>query len=149
MSEINLRAYWAGRGLRRSLRRERIAETFLSQKGHLSAEELLALVRRQDKKIGLTTVYRTLKLLTDCGLAVERKFHQKGSTFEPLFPDRHHDHLICLGCGAVSEFANPNIEALQEEVAATHRFTVTHHVLDLYGYCRRCAGKISPRKKKA
>lgn len=148
MNKIDLRPYLEGRGLRRSLRRERVAEVFLNQKGHLTAEELLALVRRRDKKIGLATVYRTLKLLTDCGLAVERKFNRPVSTFEPLFPGRHHDHLICLGCGAIVEFENPSIEALQEEVALKHRFTASHHVLDLYGYCRKCRPKVSGSGKK-
>lgn len=147
MTRIDLRPYLAGRGLRRSQRRERVAETFLAQKEHLSAEELLALVRRKDKQIGRATVYRTLKLLTDCGLAVERKFNRQVSMFEPLSPGRHHDHLICLGCGAIVEFANPTIEALQEEVALKHRFTPTHHVLEMYGYCRKCRSK-TPRVPK-
>ena len=106
---------------------------FLSQKGHISAEELLSQVRIKDKRVGLTTVYRTLKLLTECGLAVERKFNRQVSTFEPARLGQHHDHLICLGCGRIMEFENKNIETLQEDVAREHGFFITHHVLELYG----------------
>jgi Fur family transcriptional regulator, ferric uptake regulator len=137
------------RGLRQSGRRDRVVETFLSQKGHLSAEELLSQVRVKDQRVGLTTVYRTLKLLTQCGLAVERKFNRQVSTFEPARVRQHHDHLICLGCGRILEFENKNIETLQEDVARKHGFIISHHVLELYGTCGKCSqktGKKSNRK---
>jgi Fur family transcriptional regulator, ferric uptake regulator len=133
------------RGLRQSSRRDRVVEAFLNLKGHTSAEELLSHVRKADNRIGLTTVYRTLKLLTECGMAVERKFNRQVSSFEPNRLGKHHDHLICLKCGRIVEFENKTIENLQENVARNHSFHITHHILDLYGYCLDCS---SPGKKK-
>ncbi|MBI4764954.1 MAG: transcriptional repressor [Deltaproteobacteria bacterium] len=129
------------RGLRQSGQRDLVMETFFKQKGHISAEELLSQVRIKDKRVGLTTIYRTLKLLTQCGLAVERKFNRQESTFEPARRGQHHDHLICLSCGRISEFENKSIETLQEDVAREHGFFITHHVLELYGYCLKCSKK--------
>ena len=128
----------SSRGYRQSTRRNRIVETFLSLKGHVSAEELLTRVREKDPRVGLTTVYRTLKLLTRCGLAVERKFNRQISMFEPVPQGKHHDHLICLGCGTILEFENQAIESLQESVAREKHFRITRHVLEIYGYCTAC-----------
>jgi len=135
-------------GLRQSRQRDRVVDTFLSLKGHTSAEELLSKVRKKDKRVGLTTVYRTLKLLTRCGLAVERKFNRQVSTFEPGRVGQHHDHLICLGCGRIMEFENKSIETLQKAVAQKHAFFISHHVLELYGYCLECSKKTKKKSKK-
>lgn len=141
MESSILKNFIKTRGLRQSGQRDRVVETFLSQKGHISAEELLSQVRIKDKRVGLTTIYRTLKLLTQCGLAVERKFNRQISTFEPARLGQHHDHLICLECGRITEFENKNIEILQEDVARKQGFFITHHVLELYGTCGECSQK--------
>lgn len=136
------------KGLRQSGQRDRVVETFLVLKGHASAEELLGQVRKQDKKIGLTTVYRTLKLLTECGLATERKFNRQVSIFEPARLGQHHDHLICLRCGRILEFENKAIETLQEAVARDQGFAITHHILELYGTCLDCSKNSRKKLKK-
>jgi Fur family ferric uptake transcriptional regulator len=136
-------------GLRQSCRRDRVVEAFLNVKGHTTAEELLVQVRKKDKLVGLTTIYRTLKLLTQCGLAVERKFDRKVATFELAQLGAHHDHLICLECGKILEFENKSIETLQESVARDHAFIISRHILELYGTCKDCSkttGKKSTRK---
>jgi Fur family transcriptional regulator, ferric uptake regulator len=148
MEHFVLTHFLKSRGLRQSGQRDRVVETFLSQKGHISAEELLSQVRIQDKRVSLTTIYRTLKLLTQCGLAIERKFNRQVSTFEPARLGKHHDHLICLGCGKILEFENKNIEIQQEEVARRHSFLITHHVLELYGTCLDCSKKAGKKPKK-
>jgi Fur family transcriptional regulator, ferric uptake regulator len=147
MERSLFRHYLKTQGLRKSGQRDRIVDTFLSLKGHTTAEELLNKVRKKDQQVGLTTVYRTLKLLTRCGLAVERKFNRQVAAFEPVQLGRHHDHLICLGCGRIMEFENTTIEDLQEMVARDHKFLITHHILELYGYCSGC-GKPSKRNFK-
>jgi Fur family ferric uptake transcriptional regulator len=139
MDRIIFKDYVKSQGLRQSAQRDLIADTFLSNQGHSSSEELLAAVRKKDPKIGLTTVYRTLKLLTRCGLAAERKFNRQTSYFESIPQGKHHDHLICLECGRILEFENPTIESLQGQVAQDHHFIISHHILELYGYCRDCA----------
>ena len=77
MDKKIFKEYVKSQGLRQSVRRDLIAETFLANQGHSSIEELLAEGRKKDPHIGLTTVYRTLKLLTSCGLAAERKFNRQ------------------------------------------------------------------------
>jgi Fur family ferric uptake transcriptional regulator len=148
MESSILKHFIKSQGLRQSSQRDRVVETFLSLKGHTSAEELLSKVRKKDKRVGLTTVYRTMKLLTRCDLAVERKFNRQESTFEPALLGQHHDHLICLGCGRIMEFENKTIETLQEAVARKHAFFISHHVLELYGYCLECSKKIRKKTKK-
>jgi Fur family ferric uptake transcriptional regulator len=126
-------------GLKHSRQRDRIAETFLSMGGHVSVDELVARVRRVDPRISVATVYRTMKLLADCGVAVPRQFGGDGQTrYEAAAGRPHHDHLICTSCGEIVEFANERIESLQELVAKRHGFEVESHRLELYGRCARC-----------
>jgi len=137
-------AYIEEKGLKHSRQRDRIAETFFAMGGHVSVEELVARVRRIDPRISVATVYRTMKLLSDCGLAVPRHFGGGQARYEAAAGRAHHDHLICTGCGAIVEFANERIESLQEIVARRHGFEVESHKLELYGRCSRCrapAGK--------
>jgi Fur family ferric uptake transcriptional regulator len=138
-----LGAYIAQKGLKHSRQRDRIAETFFAMGGHVSVEELVARVRRIDPHISVATVYRTMKLLADSGLAVPRQFGGSGQTrYEAAEGKPHHDHLICTACGEIVEFANERIESLQEIVARRHGFEVESHRLELYGRCERCRGGI-------
>ena len=129
--------YLAKKGLKSTMQREIILDTFLRSKGHLPIEELLRRVRRKKTNIGYTTVYRTLKLMMDCGIAKERNFSGSATVYETT-DEAHHDHLICLGCGKIIEFENAEIEALQEEIARRHGFTLFRHKHELYGHCAAC-----------
>ena len=130
--------YISEHGLKHSRQRERIAETFLAMGGHVSVEELVARVRRLDPRISVATVYRTMKLLADCGVAIPRQFGGGQTRYEAATRRPHHDHLICTTCGEIVEFANERIESLQELVARRHGFEVESHKLELYGRCARC-----------
>ena len=134
-----LNTYMAKKGLRSTAQRRLIVDTFFEGASHMTIEDLLNEVRSRDKGIGYATVYRTLKLLAECGVASERKFDDGLSRYE-LADDAsaHHDHLICVTCGKITEFEEPRIEALQEEVATRHDFTVTSHKHELYGVCGDC-----------
>lgn len=125
------------RGLRNTRQREVLTEIFFGSTGHLSLDELLALARDRDEGIGYATVYRTLKLLTELGLAHERQFSDGHTRYEPA-DDDHHDHLICTRCGTIVEFEEPAIEALQEAVAARHGYLLRSHRMELYGLCPSC-----------
>lgn len=125
-------------GLRRTNQRELILEIFLSTEEHLTVDDLHWLVHKQDPSIGHTTVYRTLKLLTEAGLAREVRFGDNKTYFEHHFNHDHHDHMICTKCGKVIEFFSAEIEALQDKVAADLKFTPTHHSLRLWGLCSEC-----------
>ena len=133
-------------GLNRSRTREAVIDTFLATPGHVSVEELTTLVRERAPGIGQTTVYRALKLLVDCGVAASREFGGGQTRYERVVEGAHHDHLVCLDCGAILEFEDKEIEALQEAVARRHGFEVAHHRLELYGRCRACAAAEDRRR---
>lgn len=125
-------------GLKHSRQRDLVADTFFEMGGHVSVEQLVAAVRRSDPRVSVATVYRTMKLLADCGLAFPRQFDGTQTRYEPAAGRPHHDHLICTGCGTIEEFAEERIETLQSRVARNHGFEVETHKLELYGRCASC-----------
>lgn len=137
----HLAQYLSGQGLKSTRQRDEILIIFADAGRHLSAEELYLLVKKANPGIGYATVYRTLKLLADAGLAHERRFEDGFTRYEYNATDSHHDHLICNRCGAIIEFENEQIEQLQLSVAKKNRFLVQSHKLELYGLCSRCRGK--------
>lgn len=128
-------------GFKRTGQRELILEVFLRTEGHLSADDLFELVRAQDPTVGFTTVYRTLKLLSECGLAREERLGDGRRRYEHLYNHQHHDHLICTSCGELIEFFSEVIEQKQDEIAAQYDFQPTHHSLRIFGICRACRAK--------
>ena len=136
-----LNEYMAKHGLRSTEQRRVVTEMFFATDGHLSIEDLLDRVRVAEPRIGYATVYRTLKLLKECGLAFERHFGDGVSRYEVAWEDEHHDHLICLDCEKIIEFEDEAIEKLQHEVSANHGFTLVRHKLELYGICPDCQAK--------
>ncbi|SEK82103.1 MULTISPECIES: Fur family transcriptional regulator [Stigmatella] len=133
-----LNRYMEQHGLKSTRQRSLIIDTFFAIGGHLSVEELWSKVREQDAKVSVATVYRTMKLLNDCGLAHARNFGDGQTRYEAAAGREHHDHLICTRCGRIVEFENDRIEAMQEAVARKHGFTVTSHKMELYGLCKDC-----------
>ncbi len=133
----------ARKKLKMTPQRRRILEVFLSEEGHVTSEELYQKVKRQYESIGQATVYRTLKLLADSGLAKAVEFGDGAVRYEILYGQSHHDHLICESCGVNVEVVDPSIERLQEEVARRHGFRLTAHKLYLYGICPDCQKKAA------
>lgn len=143
MTEIDprnevLSAYMSQRGLKNTRQRSLIVDAFFGQGGHLSVEDVWSKVRMQDSKVSVATVYRTMRLLGECGLAHAQNFGDGQTRYELAAGRHHHDHLICTQCGAIIEFENDRIEMLQEAVARKHGFKVTSHKMELYGRCRAC-----------
>ena len=140
-------AYLSRHRLKRSEPRELIVDTFLRSEQHLSVDDLLALVRRRRPDIGRTTVYRTLKLLSAAGLAQELEY--RGQTrFEREHNREHHDHFICRACERILEFSNPEIERLQEEIAAGLGFLIEGHRHQILGLCRSCQSGSAPAPRR-
>jgi len=135
-----------GQGLKRTAQRDLILEVFLGTEGHVTGEDLYRLVRKRDESVGQTTVYRTLKLLTDSGLAREARFGDGRAHYEHNYKHAHHDHMICSVCGKVIEFYSPELEAIQDTMAAKHRFELTSHLLRMIGVCSACR-RQQERKK--
>jgi Fur family ferric uptake transcriptional regulator len=136
-----LSEYLAFKNLKSTSQRDTILNVFVEAGRHLSAEELYSRVKKTHPGIGYATVYRTLKLLAEAGLAQERRFEDGFTRYEHASQDAHHDHLICTSCGTIIEFENESIEALQQDVARKKRFKVQNHKLELYGLCAGCQGK--------
>lgn len=133
------RAYLDDRRLNTTVQREAIVEQFLKTPDHVSIDELLAKVRRRHHRVGYATVYRTLKLLVDSGLAIERQFGDGQARYEVA--GAHHDHLICARCGHILEFEDEEIERLQEKIAQRlGGFTVIRHRHELYALCPKARG---------
>jgi Fur family ferric uptake transcriptional regulator len=130
------------RGLKISRKRAAVIEHFFTAGRHSTAEELYRSLRHRQPGTSFSTVYRALKLLVDCGLATGRRFKDGITRFEPVRIGRHHDHLICLGCGRIIEFKSEPLETLQRAIARKHAFDAVDHRLELYGYCRACRRKI-------
>jgi Fur family ferric uptake transcriptional regulator len=135
--------YLAKHRLKRSEQREAILDAFLASEDHLSVEDLLKLAQKRRADVGRTTVYRTLKLLCDAGLASEMEVGGE-TRFERDYNREHHDHLICEECGRIIEFQSPQIERLQEEVATRLGFAITRHRHQIFGLCRECRERVRP-----
>lgn len=124
------------RGLKTTRQRNTIVSVFFRMRGHISVEELLRSVKQVNPKIGYATVYRTLHLLVESGLVEERRFGDGLARYEGRSEVEHHDHMICLECGQISEFYNSHLEDLQEKLASDYQFKIYRHRLELYGACK-------------
>jgi Fur family ferric uptake transcriptional regulator len=141
------------RGLKSTSQRDDIARVFFGAEGHLSIEELYTAVKRVNPRVGYATVYRTLKLLKECGLAAERHFDDGQARYEAVEGEgaqEHHDHIICERCGKIVEFASQELERLQERIARFLGFVVDRHRMELYGICADCreGGGRAPRRER-
>jgi Fur family ferric uptake transcriptional regulator len=125
-------------GGKHSSKRDQILRIFLQQEGHLSADDLFDLVRRQAPGIGRATVYRTLQWMVEAGIARKVDFGEGRSRYEPSYGHPRHFHLICNGCHRSSEFLSSDIETLVEEVAAARAFAPAQTVVQIYGLCEEC-----------
>jgi len=133
-----LNSYLAKHHLKSTKQRDVIVKTFFDCEGdHITIEELLELVRKENASIGYATVYRTLMLLVEAGVAHQRHFHDGQSRFE-INSAHHHDHLICTECNKIVEFENGTIEEIQDSIAKDHGFKLTGHKMELYGLCEKC-----------
>lgn len=133
------RAYLAENRMNTTQQRELIVDQFLRLRDHISIDDLLARVRKRNSRVGYATVYRTLKLLVDSGVAAQRRFGDGQSRYEVA--GDHHDHLICARCGLILEFENEEIETLQDQIAERlGGFKVIRHRHELYALCPKAQG---------
>lgn len=138
-----LASYLEDHHLKQTRQREAILDVFLEVKGHITGDELYQKVRDRHSNIGYTTVYRTMKLLCDAGLASERHFDDGVTRYE--IEHEHHDHLVCVRCGKIVEFDCQMIEAAQDEIVKRYGFRLLRHRHELYGHCPDCQQRDSDR----
>jgi Fur family ferric uptake transcriptional regulator len=141
-----LNDFMARRGLRSTEQRRLIIDTLFSAHEHVTIDGLLEQVRAIDPRVGYATVYRTLKLLTESGVAQEHHFGDGHTRYELADENAHHDHLICVECGTITEFEEPAVEELQERIAKRYNFEVRAHKHELYGLCADCQRKTTRRR---
>ncbi|QID18161.1 ferric iron uptake transcriptional regulator [Nitrogeniibacter mangrovi] len=135
-------------GLKATFPRLKILELFQhTEQRHLTAEDVYRLLMDESMDIGLATVYRVLTQFEQAGL-LERHFFESGKAVFELNEGGHHDHLVCVECGAVEEFYDPEIEKRQNLVAQERGFVVKEHALYLYVECKReqCPNRESAKK---
>lgn len=125
-------------GLKQTGQRDTILRTFLETRDHLSTDELHRLVQKKDSGIGYTTVYRTLKLLAECGLASEVAFHDGIARYEHQYNRRSHHHMVCTGCGSSVEFFSHEVDHLEQEIGRRYHYLTTRHTFQIYGICEDC-----------
>src|SRR5438552_7679878 len=125
-------------GGKRSGKRDRILNIFLRQEGHLTADDLFDVVRREEPGIGRATVYRTLQWMVDADIARKVDFGEGRSRYEASYRHPRHFHLICTTCHRSSEFLSSDVESLMEEIAAVRGFTPRETVVQIHGTCEEC-----------
>jgi len=133
-----LHQYMAKHGLKSTRQRDLIVKLFFETTEHISCEELYERAKKQDSNVGFATVYRTMKVLTDSGLANRRNFGDGQARFENTYEGEHHDHMVCTRCGDIAEFESDAANALKEEIAKRKGFHIQYHKMELYGLCRNC-----------
>ena len=133
-------------GMRYTSQRESILKSVLDGTGHFHAEE--AFLQLRAKGVSRATIYRMLPILVDCGI-LERAFRRNGrQCYERVYARTHHDHLLCLGCGAAIEFCDDRIEKIQSAICKTRRFKSLNHQLIIRGVCATCAKRAQNHRRK-
>ncbi len=123
--------------------RQFIVKEFLALHGHYGIDELHERLRKKGRRINPSTIYRTLKLLVQAGIAVERQFANGNTKYDVNVA--HHDHLICLKCSKIVEFDSPKLEGVQAKIVRSLGFEMSFHKHEIYGYCASC--RRQKRKK--
>jgi Fur family ferric uptake transcriptional regulator len=127
--------------LKQTAQRQTILRTFVETRDHLSVEELLRFVQKRDPKIGVTTVYRTLKLLVDAGLASTLELHDGVVRYEHQYNRRSHHHMVCTECGESVEFFSPEIEEIEKKIGKQFKYRTVGHNFQIRGVCSGCRKK--------
>ena len=120
------------RGVRLTDQRKLVAKVMSESTDHPDVDELHKRVNKIDSKISIATVYRTVKLFEETGIVAKHDFKGTKARYEEATQE-HHDHLIDVNTGEITEFVNEDIEKLQEKVAAKLGYKLVDHRLELYG----------------
>ena len=113
---------------------------------HFSAEDVYRALLDAGEDVGLATVYRVLTQFEAAELVIRHNFEGGHAVFE-LASGRHHDHLVCVRCGRISEFVDDMIEARQRDIAASAGYSITDHRLTIYGVCANCTAARTARDR--
>lgn len=132
------REFLAHKGMRSTPEREAILAEVFANHDHFDVEELIMRLRHNGQRISRASVYRTMALLVESGLVQEVFIEDGHMHYEHVYGHEHHCHLRCLGCRKIIEFRNGAMEEVERRIGRDHRFAVTGHKLEIYGYCTEC-----------
>lgn len=127
--------------LKLTSQRKEILDAFIKTDKHLSVDDLYDIVKKKDSRIGHATVFRTMKLLGEAGIAGNVNLGDKVIRYEHKYGHKHHDHLVCVKCGTCIEAVDEEIEKLQERLCRKIGFTAKKHTLEIFGTCKKCKCK--------
>ena len=112
-----------------------VLDSAIDYEGHFGADELYLKMKTNKSNVSRATVYNTLELLASCDLLAKRNFGENKSIYESNFNKKSHDHLICLSCGAIKEFSEPNVDKIINEISKKLGFEVSGHSFNIFGKC--------------
>jgi Fur family ferric uptake transcriptional regulator len=115
-----------------------LLEELFGSSGHLDADSLLFQLRSQGKHVSRATIYRTLDLLVQCGLARKSRLGREHYVYEKVTPGKRHDHMVCTGCGRIIEFYDNDLDERQRQVCLEHNFRPSFYSLQIQGLCQEC-----------
>lgn len=118
--------------------RSAILKEVFSHHNHFDPKDLLAAMEKRGIKISRASIYRTLSLLIECGLAVKAERTEKRIRYEHTFGHKHHDHLVCIKCGKIIPLYSEKLEQLQKKLCKEKKFKPITHTLEIKGYCSGC-----------
>ncbi len=118
--------------------RNLVAQTVLLSDEHLSVEGIQRQLKDRGERVGTATIYRTLEVLVQSGLVRANDFGEGFKRYEPMPQQEHHEHLVCVRCGRLVEFANDRLERMLPIIADEHAFQHQHHRVEIYGVCQQC-----------
>lgn len=139
--ERRFEEYLERKGLNLTRQRQQILQALMSAEKHLGVEEVYDLLKRKDPALGRATIFRTVKLLQECGLVAEVTSANGRSKYELKADRPHHDHMICVECGRITEFQSPRMEHFQDEAIRKHGFEALWHRHEIFGRCTRCCAE--------
>jgi len=115
-----------------------LLEELFGSSGHLDADSLLFQLRSQGKHVSRATIYRTLDLLVQCGLARKSRLGREHYVYEKVTPGKRHDHMVCTGCGRIIEFYDNDLDERQRQVCLEYNFRPSFYSLQIQGLCQEC-----------
>ncbi len=118
--------------------RSAILKEVFSHHNHFDPKDILAVMKKRGIRVSRASLYRTLSLLIECGLAAKVEKTEKCTRYEHTFGHKHHDHLICIKCGKIIPLSSEKLEQLQEKLCEEKKFKSITHTLAIKGYCSDC-----------
>ncbi len=113
----------------------------IRENGHLDIHEIYCGTRAEHPGIGMATIYRTIDLFLEVGVISALSLKDSRVRYEVNWPENHHHHLICIGCGQIIEFGSCSFRLIAGEIEKVTRFKISEHELEAYGHCPQCAAE--------